>query len=211
MAGEAEPIAGVILAGGASRRMGGVEKSLMELAGKPLLGHAVDRLRPQTCCLAINANGDPSRFRRFSLPVLQDSIPGRAGPLAGILAGLDWAAEAGLGRIVTAAGDTPFFPSDIASRLAAESERSGAPIALAATKRAGDPPARHPTFGLWPTRLRHDLRAALESGLRKIVDWTDRHGAVAAEFESDERDPFFNINTPEDLATARTIAGDDRG
>lgn len=208
MAGEAEPVAGVILAGGESRRMGGVEKSLLELSGKPLIGHAVDRLRPQTCCLAINANGDPARFRPFSLPVLQDSIPGRAGPLAGILAGLDWAAEAGLGRIVTAAGDTPFFPSDLAPRLAAESERSNASIVLAATMRAGAPPARHPTFGLWPTRLRHDLRAALERGLRKIVDWTDRHGAVAAEFESTAHDPFFNINTPEDLAVARTIAGD---
>lgn len=196
---------GVILAGGRATRMGGGDKGLLRLDGGPrLIDLVIDRLAPQCDALALNANGDPARFADLGLPVLPDSVSGFAGPLAGVLAGLDWAAEQGAGAIVTAAADTPFLPRDLVARLQAAAGPSG--LALAASRDAGGRLWRQPTFGLWPVALRDDLRAALEDGLRKIVAWTDRHHAGTAEFESTPFDPFFNVNTPEDLAEAGRLA-----
>lgn len=190
--------AGVILAGGKARRMGGGDKGLLVLGGQMMLDRVIDRLGPQVWRLALNANGDPARFAEFGLPVLPDTVEGHPGPLAGVLAGMDWAAGEGIDFIVTAAADTPFFPMDLTERLKAVADMTGKPIALAATREDGRL-VRHPTFGLWPTRLRADLRAALESGVRKVVMWTDTHGAATAVFPDDV---FFNVNTPEDMVAA---------
>ncbi|MEM9780198.1 MAG: molybdenum cofactor guanylyltransferase MobA [Pseudomonadota bacterium] len=186
---------GVVLAGGLARRMGGGDKCLLPLGGGVLLDQVLTRLVPQTGPIALNANGDPSRFDRFDLPVIPDSIEGFAGPLAGVLAGLDWAHAQGAAQIVTVAGDTPFFPSDLTARLTQAASPAG--LALAATPDGH----RHPTFGLWPTALRDDLRAALTAGTRKVVAWTDGHGCGTAQFDSEAA--FFNVNTPEDLTTAQ--------
>lgn len=191
--------AGIVLAGGQSRRMGGGDKGLLDLGGRPVIAHVIDRLG---CARAISANGDPARFAGLGLPVLPDALPDFPGPLAGVLAGMDWAAAQGFGAIVTAAADTPFFPPDLATRLAAEAARTGAAIVLAAGM-TPDGMRRHPVFGWWSTALRDDLRAALSGGLHKIVLWTDAHGAATVEFPG--ADPFFNINTPEDLASARAM------
>lgn len=191
---------GVILAGGQATRMGGGDKGMRTLGNATILGHVIDRLSPQVEALALNANGDPARFASLALPVLPDSVEGFAGPLAGVLAGLDWAAGEGAEHIVTAAADTPFFPADLVPRLLLAAEQSGTPIALARTENG-----RHPTFGLWPVALRDDLRAALNDGLRKVVLWTDRHGTAMAEFPVAGFDPFFNVNTPEDLAEAQAL------
>ncbi|MEM1420081.1 MAG: molybdenum cofactor guanylyltransferase MobA [Pseudomonadota bacterium] len=198
--------AGVILAGGLSRRMGGGDKSLLDLGGATILSRVRRRLSEQVEDLALNANGDPSRFRALELPVVPDTIDGFAGPLAGVLAGLDWAAEAGYDKIVTVAADTPFFPSDLVERLTAAAEaENDAPLACAQTQGRD-----HPTFGLWSVALREDLRTALaEEGLRKVVLWTERHGCARAEFPMVETsrgplDPFFNVNTPDDMAEALT-------
>lgn len=198
---------GVILAGGLSSRMGGGDKGLLDLDGRSILGHVVDRLAPQCGAMALNANGDPARFSDLGLPVLADSIDGFVGPLAGVLAGLDWAAAEGAEMIVTAAADTPFFPETLVADLMQAADGMAAPLALAATR---DPESgklwRQPTFGLWPVALRDDLRSALEGGLRKVVIWTDQHGARTVEFPMGQVDPFFNVNTPEDLDTARQLA-----
>lgn len=177
--------------------MGGGDKGLLDLGGRPILAHVIDRLG---CAAAISANGDPSRLADFGLPVLPDSLPGLPGPLAGVLAGMDWAAAHGGARIVTAAADTPFFPRDLADRLAAHP----APIVLAT--HGGDD---HPAFAAWDVTLRDDLRAALRAGVRRMRDWMDGHGAARLEFSG--ADPFFNINTPADLAEARhrLAAGDE--
>ncbi|MFD1914231.1 molybdenum cofactor guanylyltransferase MobA [Halodurantibacterium flavum] len=196
-------IAGVILAGGRATRMGGGDKGLRALGDRRLIDHVIDRLAPQVARVALNANGDPVRFADLGLPVLADSLPDHPGPLAGVLAGLDWAAAAGYAAIVTAAADTPFFPRDLVARLTAAAGPSG--LALAATPDETGRLRRHPTFGLWPTALRDDLRAALADGLRKIVLWTDRHGAGTACFPVGPHDPFFNVNTPEDMALAEQI------
>ncbi|WP_294606213.1 molybdenum cofactor guanylyltransferase MobA [Roseovarius sp.] len=201
---------GVILAGGQATRMGGGDKGLLPLGSATILDHVVARLDPQVAQLALNANGDPERFAGFDLPVLADSIEGFAGPLVGVLAGLDWAAGQGAETIVTVAADTPFFPSDLVARLLLAAEGMTQPLVLAATPRGaqetksmtGSGLIRHPTFGLWPVALRHDLRAALTEGLRKVVIWTDKHNGREALFE-DAGDPFFNVNTPEDLEQAR--------
>lgn len=196
--------AGVILAGGRATRMGGVDKGKLVLGGRTLLDRVIDRLGPQVGLMALNANGDADRFAEYGLPVLPDTVAGFPGPLAGILAGLDWAAGQGVDHVVTAAADTPFFPPDLTARLAAAAEAAGTPIALAATAEERRT-VRHPTFGLWPVALRHDLRAALEAGLRKVVIWTDAHGAATAMFEDDA---FFNINTPDDMARAEARAAE---
>ncbi|MCK5503320.1 MAG: molybdenum cofactor guanylyltransferase, partial [Tritonibacter mobilis] len=150
----------------------------------------------------------------LGLPVVADTIEGFAGPLAGVLAGLDWAAEQGAEAIVTAAADTPFFPHDLVARLVAASEGQSHPLVLATTPKSGDEVLksggkgrvnRHPTFGLWPVTLRDDLRAALTGGLRKVVLWTDQHGGREALFEAEPFDPFFNVNTPDDLARAEGL------
>jgi len=190
---------GIILAGGRATRMGGGDKGLLRLGGRTVLDHVIERLAPQVAEMAVNANGDPERFDAFGLPVRPDSIEGFAGPLAGVLAGLDWAAERGAESVVSVAADTPFFPCDLVPRLLLAAEGMAHPLALAAT-----PDGRHPTFGLWPVSLRDDLRAALEGGLRKVVQWTDRHGAGDAMFDS-AGDPFFNVNTPPDLTKANDM------
>jgi molybdopterin-guanine dinucleotide biosynthesis protein A len=197
---------GVILAGGLARRMGGGDKGLLQLGGQPILRRVIDRLVPQVDMVALNANGDPARFDAFDLPVLPDSIDGYAGPLAGVLAGLDWASKMGADSIVTAAADTPFFPCDLVPRLLIESEGMADPLVLAATPDPMRGQVRHPTFGLWPVSLRDDLRAALNNGLRKVVLWTDQHNGRQAVFDNNGIDPFFNVNTPEDLTVAQAAS-----
>ena len=198
-------VPGVILAGGRATRMGGGDKGLRLVAGQRLIDRVIARLAPQCAPLAINANGDPARLAGLGLPILPDSLADHPGPLAGVLAGLDWAAGLGAGAIVTVAADTPFFPSDLAARLQAAAGPAG--LALAASPDETGRLQRHPTFGLWPVALREDLRAALLGGLRKIVLWTDAHGAGTAAFAADPFDPFFNVNTPEDIIEAERIAG----
>ncbi|PWE32457.1 molybdenum cofactor guanylyltransferase MobA [Maritimibacter sp. 55A14] len=204
---------GVILAGGQATRMGGGDKALLRLDGRTILDHVIDRLAPQVDAIALNANGDPARFGAYGLPVLPDPVEGFAGPLAGVLAGLDWAAERGAGTIVTVAADTPFFPRDLVARLMQAAGDMAHPLVLAATRQAQGERTksmsrsgliRHPTFGLWPVALRHDLRAALGEGLRKVVVWTEKHGGRETVFDA-PGDPFFNVNTPEDLDRARSM------
>lgn len=191
---------GVILAGGQATRMGGGDKGRLRVGGSSIFDHVINRLEPQVASLAINANGDASRFADLGLTVLPDSIEGNAGPLAGVLAGLDWAAAQNASHIVTAAADTPFFPCDLVPKLLAAAEDQDKPIALARTANG-----RQPTFGLWPVALREDLRQVLRGGLRKVVLWTDMHGTAFADFPTGRFDPFFNVNTPEDLAEAERL------
>ncbi|KMK66603.1 molybdenum cofactor guanylyltransferase [Puniceibacterium sp. IMCC21224] len=185
--------------------MGGGDKGLLSLAGRPLLSHVVERLEPQVANVALNANGDAARFATYGLPVISDSIAEFPGPLAGVLAGLDWAAAAGAEAVVTVAADTPFFPCDLVPRLLLAAEGMAAPLVLAATPDAERGTARHPTFGLWPVSLREDLRAALRDGMRKVVRWTDQHNGREAVFPVTGGDPFFNVNTPQDLAQAEAM------
>ncbi|MCP8894748.1 molybdenum cofactor guanylyltransferase MobA [Shinella daejeonensis] len=198
-------ILGVILAGGQATRMGGGDKGLLRLGEVTLFDHVRARLGPQCLDLAINANGDPLRFSQFGLPVLADTLPDYPGPLAGVLAGLDWAAEKGADAIVTAAADTPFLPRDLVARLAAAAAQENVPIILAASPDKAGTPRPHPTFGLWPVNLREDLRTELSGGMRKARVWAERHGMATILFEATPFDPFFNINTPEDMARARVI------
>lgn len=193
---------GVILAGGQATRMGGGDKGLLPLGRRRVIDHVLDRFTPQVADLAINANGTTTQWDQFDLPVIADTMAGFPGPLAGVLAGLDWAATQGADHIVTVAADTPFFPDDLVPQLLLAGEDTG--LALAATQKAGKT-FRHPTFGLWPVALRDDLRGALAEGLRKVVMWTDQHGAGQALFPSHKIDPFFNINTPDDLAQAEAM------
>ncbi|MEO1537338.1 MAG: molybdenum cofactor guanylyltransferase MobA [Pseudomonadota bacterium] len=197
------PPLGVILAGGQARRMGGGDKGLLHIGKATLLDLVISRLSPQVAGLALNANGDPERFAGLHLPVVKDPIEDFPGPLAGVLAGLDWAADVGSTHIVTAAADTPFFPADLVPRLILAAETEGMPIALARTDNG-----RHPTFGFWPVSLRDDLRQALTDGVRKVVQWTDKHGTASAEFPVIGFDPFFNVNTPEDLLEAERLMSD---
>jgi molybdopterin-guanine dinucleotide biosynthesis protein A len=197
-------VLGIVLAGGRATRMGGADKGLLPLGEGRLIDAVLARLGPQVGGVALNANGDPARFADLGLPVLPDSLPDWPGPLAGVLAGLDWAAAQGARAVVSVAADTPFFPADLVARLAAAAGPSG--LALAASPDETGRLQRHPTFGLWPVALRGDLRAALTGGLRKIVLWTDGHGAGTAVFPAEPFDPFFNVNTPEDLARAQELA-----
>lgn len=208
MSAPAEDVVGLLLAGGLARRMGGGDKCLVPLAGRPLLAWVVERVRPQVGTLLVNANGEPGRFAGFGLPVVPDSVPGFAGPLAGILAGLDWAAANApdAAWVASVATDTPFFPPDLVARLRDAAERQGTDIAVAAS--AG---RTHPVFALWPVRLADALRHALVGeGVRKIDLWTARYGVATIEFPADPYDPFFNLNTPGDVAEAeRLVAGGD--
>jgi molybdopterin-guanine dinucleotide biosynthesis protein A len=196
-------LVGLLLAGGQSRRMGGGDKTLRSLGGIPLLERVIERLRPQVDTLVLNANADPSRFAKFGLPVIADSVPGFAGPLAGVLAGLEWAAahRADCPFVVSVATDAPFLPTDLTSRFIEAIERDDSELACAASDGRS-----HPVFGLWPVRLRNDLhRAVVEEGIRKVDQWTARHRLVTVSFLIDPIDPFFNANRPEDLATAEAL------
>jgi molybdenum cofactor guanylyltransferase len=198
-------IVAILLAGGLSRRMGGGDKALRPLAGRPLLDHVIDRVRPQVAALALNANGDPARFAGFGLPVVPDSVPDFAGPLAGILAGLDWAAgeRPDCELVVSVPTDAPFLPRDLVARLAAGMTASGADLACAAS--GGQP---HPVVGLWPVRLRQALRHAVtQEGIRKVDLWTGRYRLATVAFaeEMPGVDPFFNANRPEDLERAAAL------
>lgn len=204
----AKPL-GVILAGGQSRRMGGGDKALLDLGGQTMIRRVIDRLAPQVGAIALNANGDAGRFSACRYPVIADSVAGFAGPLAGVLAGLDWAATLGAEEIVTVAADTPFFPRDLVKHLLVAAHENGVGIALAASPDPKRGLSRHPTFGLWPVALREDLRAALLSGTRKVVAWTDAHGSATASFAASPFDPFFNVNTPEDMVRAEGIIAKD--
>ena len=199
-----EPVTyGLILAGGLARRMGGGDKALIRVGDKTILERTIATLGAQCAGLLINANGDVSRFSRFGLPVVADDIAGFAGPLAGILAGLDWvAANAPKSEwVLSVPGDCPFLPRDLVARLHAARIASELPLACA---QSGE--WRHPVVGLWAVALRHDLRRALDGGTRKIEAWTRIHGAAPAQWPATPVDPFFNVNTPEDLAQAERIA-----
>lgn len=203
--------AGCVLAGGLSRRMGGDEKSLKPLAGRPMLARVIERLAPQVGSIVINANGDPARFSSFALPVERDPVEGFAGPLAGILAGMRWAGRnAPRARwVVTVATDTPFFPADLVTRLVGAAGHHEAMIALA---KSGE--RVHPVFGLWPVALADDLETAVrDEDLRKVLVWVNRHPNVEVVFRGPvvdgvEIDPFFNVNTPRDMDVAEALAGE---
>ncbi|MBB05546.1 MAG: molybdenum cofactor guanylyltransferase MobA [Pseudooceanicola sp.] len=194
----------VILAGGASRRMGGRNKGLALLAGRPLLAHVIDRIAPQCEDLALNSNADARTMAQFGLTLLPDRTAGRPGPLAGILAAMDWADTLGAVQVVTLPGDTPFVPLDLIPRLllAAEDVPPTVPIIAQSAERA------HPVVGLWPVSLRDDLAAALAVGTRRVLDWAlDKHARGVA-FPATSPDMFFNVNTTEDLyEAARWIGG----
>jgi molybdopterin-guanine dinucleotide biosynthesis protein A len=202
-------IVGLLLAGGQSRRMGGGDKALRVIGGVPLLERVIERMRPQVETLVLNANGDPARFAGFGLSVVPDSVPDYAGPLAGVLAGLDWTAEhrPDCTYVVSVATDAPFLPEDLVSRLVRGMEESGADLACAAS--GGQP---HPVIGLWPVRLREDLRrAVLVETVRKVDVWTARHRLATVHFPSDPIDPFFNANRPEDLTIAAALLATESG
>jgi molybdopterin-guanine dinucleotide biosynthesis protein A len=201
--GRTDHVLGVLLAGGQARRMGGGDKCLRELAGRPILEHVILRARPQVRALLLNANGDPARFAAFGLPVASDVIEGFAGPLAGVLTGMEWARanRPDLPWIVTIATDTPFFPRDLVASMQDATGRAGADLACAASGGR-----RHPVFGLWPVRLADDLRRAmLEDEIRKVDVWTARYRVVEVPFPTEPLDPFFNTNRPEDLAEAERL------
>ncbi len=197
---------GVILAGGQASRMGGGDKGRLVLGGRALFSRVIERIEPQVAALALNANGDPARFADLGLPVLPDSLSDFPGPLAGVLAGMDWAAGQGASHVVTVAADTPFFPEDLVPCLLLAAETEGRPIALAATEATGQPMVQ-PTFGLWPVALREDLRSSLGAGMRKVRQWAGGHGVALARFPVGRVDPFFNINTPEELSRAEEMLG----
>jgi molybdenum cofactor guanylyltransferase len=202
------PTVGLVLAGGLARRMGGGDKALIRVGKETILERALDRLAPQCATLLLNANGDPARFTTFGLPVVPDDVEGFAGPLAGILAGLDRVAAEmpELDWVASVPGDCPFLPRDLVGRL--HDARAAAQVPLACA-RSGE--WRHPVAGLWPVALRHDLRRALvNEDLRKIEVWTQRHGIAVATWPVDPVDPFFNVNTPEDAATATRLAAAER-
>jgi len=196
-------VVGLLLAGGQSRRMGGGDKALRPLGGISLLDRVIERLRPQVEAMVLNANGDPARFARFALPVVADSVPGFAGPLAGVIAGLDWAAveRPDCPYVVSVATDAPFLPADLVARLAEGLEGAGADLACAASGGRA-----HPVFGLWPVRLRDDLRqAVVEEGIRKVDLWTARYKLVTVPFADEPVDPFFNANRPADFDAAAAL------
>ena len=202
MTSERAPL-GVILAGGLSSRMGGGDKPLKQVGGRSILTRVIERLQPQCGGLILNANGDPARFAEFGLPIAADSIEGFAGPLAGILAGLDWAAanRPEIIDIISLPADCPFLPADLVSRLQAARDIENLPLAC-----AGSGGWSHPVIGLWPVAIRDVLRAAILGGERKIDRFTPTIGIVRADWPMEPYDPFFNANAPEDLIAAEALA-----
>jgi len=193
-------VAGVILAGGLARRMGGGDKSLLTLGGKPLLDRVIERAGSQVDTLVLNANGDPTRFVEYGLPVAADVVPDFAGPLAGILTGMHWVRDNApeCEWLVSFASDTPFFPQDLVARMLQQAEAENAPLACAVSDGQN-----HPVFGLWSVSLLEDLhKAVVDEEMRKILRWTDRYTCSQVEFSTEPFDPFFNINRPEDLQAA---------
>ncbi|HEX4262469.1 MAG TPA: molybdenum cofactor guanylyltransferase MobA [Acetobacteraceae bacterium] len=197
---------GIILAGGRARRLGGGDKPLRRLGDRPILAHVVARIAPQVDRLALNANGDPARFAAWPLPVLPDTPPEGsgslagplAGPLAGLLAGMRWAASFGCETVVSVPGDTPFLPHDLVARLLAACGSARAAV-------AGSGDRLHPVIGCWSVGLAEDLQSQLALGRSRATDWAARTGAAVAAFAATPRDPFFNINSPEDLAAAEAL------
>jgi molybdopterin-guanine dinucleotide biosynthesis protein A len=203
MSPESPRVAGVLLAGGRSRRMGGGDKALLTLHGETLLARVIARVKPQVQSLVLNANGDPARFAAFKLPVVPDSVPGFPGPLAGVLTGLEWALANAkdISWVASFPSDAPFLPRDLVARLAEAAQ--GADMACAASGGR-----RHPVAGLWPVALARGLRrAVVNEGLRKVEDWTGRFNVAVVDYPLAPFDPFFNANTPEDLAEAERILG----
>ena len=201
-----EPLAtlGVILAGGLARRMGGGDKTMRAIAGRPILDHVIERLAPQCASLILNANGDPARFGAWGLPVVPDDVPDFAGPLAGVLAALDWTAlhHPAVEWVVSVAADCPFLPRDLVARMQSERSAMQAELAVAAS---GD--QSHPVVGLWKVSLRDALRHALVvEECRKIDRWTARYKLVTTQWPVTPVDPFFNANTPDDVAEAEALA-----
>jgi len=200
------PTIGLVLAGGLARRMGGGDKARIEIAGVSILDRVLATLSGQCVDIIINANGDPARFADTGCVVVPDNVPDYPGPLAGILAGLDWLGEQnnGVEWLLSVPGDCPFLPDDLVERLHAARRKLGTGVALACA-RSGD--WRHPVVGLWPLALRANLRKALvEEHLRKIEVWTARHGVAVADWPTEPVDPFLNVNTPEDAERAQRIA-----
>ena len=200
----------MVLAGGRSSRMGSGDKCFAPLAGKPVLAHVIARFKPQVAALAINANGEPSRFASFRLPIIADRIVGRVGPLAGLHASLAWAKESGanIRHVVTVACDTPFLPDDLVERFLAALEETGRECCVA---RSGK--GVHPVIGLWPLRIAGKLETALDQGQRKASTWAEQQRAVEVFFPPTQLggraiDPFFNINRPENLAEADALLGE---
>lgn len=192
----------IALAGGLGRRIGG-DKALHSLAGRPLLSHVIERIRPQAETLAINANGDPARFARWGVPVIPDTIEDNPGPLAGILAGMEWAQRAfpTATDILSVPTDTPFLPPDLVDRLCATRAATDAEIVVAASLGR-----THPVIGLWPIHLKNELRnALLQEGLRKVEDFANRYRVELANFTADPIDPFYNLNRPEEFVEAEKL------
>lgn len=195
-------LAVVILAGGRATRMGGGDKPLKVLRGVPILSHVLARVARDGRALVLNANGDASRFAPFGLPVVADAASDFPGPLAGILAGLDWAAARGMaGDVLSVPGDCPFIPHDLGERLEEARQAAGVPLAC-----AGSGGWTHPVIGLWPVSLREELRTAMAAGERKIDRFTARFGCATAEWPVEPFDPFFNVNTPDELSEAERLA-----
>ena len=199
-------IPGIILAGGLSRRMGGGDKGLLMLGETSIIKRVIDKISPQVGSLAININGDSSRFPDYKLPIIPDSIKGYLGPLSGILAGMEWASKNGNRYIATVAADTPFLPDDLIKRLHAMVKSKNLNIGIAASRiLSGDDVFIHPTFGIWEVALKDDLRDALANDTRKIMFWAKKFKLDYYYFDTSDKlsDPFFNINTPDDLEEAK--------
>lgn len=199
-------IPGIILAGGLSRRMGGGDKGLLMLGKTTIIERVIDKILPQVGSLAININGDSSRFPDYKLPIIPDSIKGYLGPLSGILAGMEWAFKNGNRYIATVAADTPFLPDDLIKRLHAMVKSKNLNIGIAASRfLRRDDVFIHPTFGIWEVALKDDLRDALANDTRKIMFWAKKFKLDYYYFETSDKlsDPFFNINTPDDLEEAK--------
>jgi molybdenum cofactor guanylyltransferase len=205
----APAIPGVLLAGGLARRMGGGDKPMRQIGGRPILARVIGRLAPQCDGLILNANGDPARFASFGLPVVPDTVENFPGPLAGILAALDWTAanRPDAAWILSAASDCPFLPRDLVARLHHARVEANAQLAVAASDGQS-----HPVIGLWSVALREELRHALVvENVRKVGSWTARYRLATVSWLAEPFDPFFNANTPDDVATAERLAELDEG